>query len=472
MDYGNLIWVTLQRARTAREAIYMFGNLTATYGYASEGESFSIADPNEVWVLELIGKGPSEKGAVWVAVRIPDGYVSGHANQARIRTFPRNDDNAAIYSHDVVTFARRKGLYNGTDAEFSFSDVYDPVGFGGARFCEVRVWDFFNRVTAGMGQYLDYVQGRNLTNRMPLYVRPTKQLSLNDTMWYHRTHFEGTWFDNRGLPGSRPDVGAGAFNSPYRWRPLEWKAGPSSASYVNERTVGVHQTGWSFVAQMRGHLPNAIGGLFWFGVDDTAHSVHTPIYCSATAVPSSFADRFGQVPPAAVPTAAVGDAINFSFDSAWWVFNLVANFVYPRYADINPEVQREIATKEGAFFTATSELDQRAAAVYASNPKAAVEMLTAFSVETGDELTKQWLALFTRLFAKYRDGFISTPTLPVCKKGETKGCLGRPVPDCKETGYPQPWYNRVAKECGEHCKVPDSIIDTAKNDVVDKLRLI
>eukprot|EP00051_Salpingoeca_urceolata_P008794 m.108942 g.108942 ORF g.108942 m.108942 type:complete len:610 (+) comp15944_c1_seq2:50-1879(+) len=453
IDYGSLIWITLQRTKTAREAIQFMGSLVAEYGYASEGESFSIADPNEVWVLEMIGKGPGEKGAVWVAMRIPDGYVSGHANQARIQTFPRDDPDNCMFSKDVVSFAVTKGLYpaSAKPEDFSFSDTYDPVGFTGARFCEVRVWAFFRQVNASMESHLDYVQGYNLKNRMPLYVKPAKKIALNDTFWYMRTHFEGTWFQNYGV--ERADVGAGAFHSPYRWRPLEWQSG--GKTYVNERTVGTQQTAWHFVAQMRSWIPDPVGGLFWFAVDDTAHSVHFPMYATATSVPAAFGDRYGQEPAAAVKYGVDGDGLNFSFDSAWWVFNLVANYAYSRYSDVNADVAANIVAIEKQFIEEVVGIDEAAMAIAKDSREDAIAFLTKYSADTGNTLVKTWLSFFTKLFTTYRDGFRNTETsVPVCKPGQRENCTFRPIPSSKETGYDKAWYARIVSENGEHYHVP------------------
>jgi len=286
VDYGSLIYITLQRSKSAREAIKTMGSLVAQYGYYSEGESFSIADPNEVWVLEMIGKGNYEKGAVWVAQRIPDGYVSAHANQARITNFPLNDADNCIYSPDVISFAKKHGFYPSSAADnlFSFSDVYDPVTFDGARFCEGRVYSFFRNVKSSiLAQYLDYAQGRNLTNRMPLWIKPDRKISLNDTFSLMRDHFEGTWLEFNS------DVGAEAFQLPYRWRPMTWSVG--GAEYVHERATSTQQTGFSFVSQLRSNFPSPIGGIIWFGVDDSALTLHVPMYCGMKSIPFSFSEK-------------------------------------------------------------------------------------------------------------------------------------------------------------------------------------
>jgi dipeptidase len=281
IDYGQLIWVTLQRAKTAREAIATLDTLMQTYGYASSGESFSIADPTEVWMMEIIGKGKYAKGTVWVAVRIPDGHVAAHANQARIRTFARDEPDSVLYAEDVVDFARSVGLYNGSDADFSYSDTYDPVTFEGARFCEARVFTFFQSVAdpaVHMEQYLDYVQGYNLSNRMPLYVKAGHKISVNETMWHMRNHFEGTWFDPRG------DVGAQAWHGPNRLgEDLVWDY--QDVSYVNERPIGTQYAAWNFVGVQRSSQKYSV---LWFGADDSTFSLHTPFYGAASRVPPAW----------------------------------------------------------------------------------------------------------------------------------------------------------------------------------------
>lgn len=296
MDYGSLIWVTLQRSRTAREAIAMMGFLVSEYGYASTGESFSIADQNELWYLELIGKGSYEKGAVYVARKVPDGYVTGHANQARITTFPLDDPENCIYSPDVISFARSIGLYDGSDEDFSFSDTYDPVTFEGARFCEARVWSFFSHVMGAewMNQYLYYAEGTNLSNRMPLWVKPTMKLSPQDVMQSMRNHYEDTPLDNNGRDFS--DIGAAAFYLPIRVSPTVWSSPANKCNkYFNERTIAQAPTGWSIVCQSRPNVPRQMAALLWFGIDDSSTSVHFPLYGGNTVIPQGWAGKGPQV---------------------------------------------------------------------------------------------------------------------------------------------------------------------------------
>lgn len=414
IDYGSLIYITLQRCKTAREAIKFMGELVAEYGYFSSGESFSICDANEAWIMEMIGKGVGGKGAVWVALRIPDGYISGHANQARITTFPLNDPENCIYSKDVISFARAKGYYSGSDADFSFSDTYAPVDFGGARFCEARVWSGFNRVNKDMGKYLDYAMGENLKNRMPLWIKPEKKLSVYDVMELMRDHYQGTPMDMTN------DVGAGPYNCPYRWRPLTWKV--DGISYFNERAISTQQTGFFFAAQCRSWLPDPIGGIIWFGVDDSYSSVYYPVYCGSTKVSESYAEGNGAM-------------MEFSDNAAFWVFNQVSNFAYTRYRDIIPEirqVQKEI--EMNYIQKEVPETDKVAAELYKKSPKKAIDYVTNYSVKTGNDLVVRWAKLYKQLFIKYMDGNIKSP-------GKTKESS-----KVKQPGYGDKWNWLIIKE--------------------------
>ncbi|OJV89895.1 MAG: dipeptidase, partial [Bacteroidia bacterium 44-10] len=327
MDYGSLIYITLQRAKNAREAITVMTNLVKEHGYYSSGESFSIADPNEVWVMEMIGKGAGNKGAVWVAVRIPDDCVSAHANQARIQQFPLNDPENCIYSTDVISFARERGYFDGEDADFSFAQAYAPLDFGALRYCEARVWSFFNKVNKDMAQYVTYAQGKT-TDPMPLYIKPDRKLSAQDIQEMMRDHYEGTELDWRF------DVGAGPFNSPYRWSPLSFEV--DSVEYCNERPIATQQTAFSFVAQMRSWLPNEIGGILWFGIDDAAQTVYYPFYCGHTETPHEM-------------TPGNGDLLTFSWTSAFWIHNWVSNMVYTRYSDMSVDMKKIQSKLEDQF---------------------------------------------------------------------------------------------------------------------------
>lgn len=421
MDYGSLIYVALQRAKTAREAIRIMTELVAEYGYYSSGESFSIADPNEVWIMEMIGKGEGQKGAVWVALRIPDGYISGHANHARITTFPLKDKENCLYSPDVVSFARSKGWFSGKDEEFSFSDVYAPIDFGGARFCEARVWAIFRKVNKDMDKHLDYAMGHNLTNRMPLWIKPDRKISVQDMFAFMRDYYQGTPLD------MTVDIGAGPYGNPYRWRPLTFKV--DGATYCNERAVVTQQTGFSFISQSRSWLPNPIGGVLWFSVDDAGSAVYSPMYCGMTEVPHAFA-------------VGNGSMMEFSPDAAFWVFNQVSNFAYTRYNAIHPEIARYQNELETGYVTALPAIDQEAAALYAASQARAIDYITRFSVKTGNDLTSKWNDFYRHLFVKFMDGNIKEVD------PENRN------PKVSQPGYGDKWNRRIAEDAGDKLRVP------------------
>ncbi|WP_347841123.1 C69 family dipeptidase [uncultured Draconibacterium sp.] len=436
MDYGSLIYVTLQRAKTAREAIEVMTALVEDYGYYSSGESFSIADPEEVWILEMIGKGQGEKGAVWVAVRIPDGYISGHANQARITTFPLNDSKNCMYAKDVISFAREKGWYNGTNKDFSFSDVYAPVDFGGARFCDARVWAGFNKVSQGMESYTEYAKGiiehggENdfPTNRLPLWIKPDKQLNVQDVMGMMRDHFEGTELD------MTQDLGAGPYGLPYRWRGLTWEV--DSVTYCNERAISTQQTGFSFVAQSRSWLPNPIGGILWFGVDDAYSTCYAPMYCGITEIPECFA-------------VGNGDLLTYSETSAFWAFTQVANFAYLRYNDMIKDVKLVQKELEDKFVAFVPVIDKAAETLYnTASEEQARKFITEFSVNEAEDMTKRWKELGQYLLIKYADGNIKRESNGEFTRTET-GMPASPI----FAGYPEWWYKAIVNARGEHFKV-------------------
>ncbi len=436
MDYGSLIYVALQRAKTAREAIEVMTSLTEKYGYASEGESFSISDPNEVWIMEMIGKGEGEKGSVWVARRVPDGYICGHANQARITTFPMDDPDNCVFAKDVVSFAREKGWFDGKNKDFSFSDVYAPVDFSGARFSDARVYAGFNKVFSGMKQYESYVMGNiqhggenNFpTNRMPLWVKPDKKLSVQDVMGMMRDHYEGTAMD------MTQDIGAGPYKLPYRWRPLTFKV--DSASYVNERAISTQQTGFSFVAQSRSWLPNPIGGIIWFGVDDTYSTCYVPMYCGINEIPECF--KVGN-----------GDMLTFSETSAFWTFNVVSNFAYLRYDSMIPDIQKVQKSLESKFVAYTPSVDMAAQNLWNAGKKSeTIDFLTDYSVNQANGMTKEWKKLSQYLFVKYMDGNIKKEKDGVFERTET----GMPAnPD--QPGYPDWWKKVIVDQTGDHLKM-------------------
>ena len=436
MDYGSLIYVALQRAKTAREAIKVMTDLVAEFGYYSSGESFSIADPKEVWILELIGKGEGEKGAVWVAVKVPDGYISGHANQARITTFPKDDPENCIYAEDVITFARDKGWYKGKDKDFSFSDVYAPVDFGGARFCDARVWAGFNKVAAGMEKHTEYAKGiikhggkNNFPiNRIPLWIKPDKKLSVRDVMGMMRDHFEGTPLD------MTKDLGAGPFGLPYRWRGLTWEV--DSVQYCNERAISTQQTGFSFVAQCRDWLPDPIGGILWFGVDDASSTCYAPMYCGITEIPECFA-------------VGNGDMLTYSETAAFWVFNQVTNFVYSRYNDMIVDVMKVQQELENKFVFYVPVIDKAAEMLYKqSGEEQAREFVTEYSINEANNMTKRWKDLGRYLLVKYLDGNIKREKDGQFERTET-GMPASPI----FAGYPEWWYRAIVNSTGDHFMV-------------------
>jgi dipeptidase len=440
VDYGTLMYVALQRAKTAREAIKVISELFEEYGYYSSGESFSIADPNEVWMMEMIGKGENEKGALWVARLVPDGYVTAHANQARITTFPIQKENdwfnkeqTTFHSKDVVSFAKNKKWFNGKDKDFSFSDTYAPVGFGGARFCEIRVWSFFKDVKEGMDQHMPYVSGREIkhdkigyaSNRMPLWIKPDKKISVNDMMNFMRDHLEGTELD------MTKDLGAGPFGNPYRWRPLTWKV--DGVGYCNERATATQQTGFSFVSQMRSWLPDPIGGIHWFSVDDAASTVYFPMYCGSTDVPDSYREGNGSM-------------MEFTNKAAFWVFNQVSNFAYSRYSYIHKEIHEKQQAKEKKYVTSGAVIDKAAHELYKTDPEMAREFLTGYSCQTGDALVKDWKKFYQYLFTKYMDGNIKeVAEIP-------EGQFYTPA-KVEQPGYSKEMYRQIVKETGDKLKM-------------------
>ena len=461
MDYGSLIYVALERARTAREAIDIIVDLANTYGYYSSGESFSLADKNEAWVMDLIGKGPDNKGIVWVARRIPDGYICAHANQARISTFPLNDPDNCIYAPDVITFARSKGYFSGEDKDFSFCDAYAPLDFSGMRACEARAWSAFNilcdgkftfidengkEVTKDAYDYIDYAMGWDASKRFPLFVKPARKISVKDVADVMRDHYEGTPMD------MTTDIGAGGNALPYRWRPMGFEH--EGKKYINERAIATQQTGFWFVGQVRGHLPDEIGAVNWFGCDDAATSYLTPIYVSTYDVPECF--RVGN-----------GNMITYSPTSAFWMTNRVANACYKAYNIMFPTVDAEIDAWENSMIEAVAKADQEALAIYkeaADKPKknlrrndkarkvadqySAVRLyLTDFSISNAQKIFDKWVALEQLLLVKYIDGNVKA-------QNEDGSFVTNEHTDCipakiTQPGYTAKWKEAVAKDNGK-----------------------
>jgi len=456
LDYGSLMRIGLQRSKTAREMIKVMTELIAEYGYATSGESFSISDANEAWIMELIGKGKYEKGAVWVARLIPDGYVSGHANQARITTFPFqktnnwNDSKQTVYhSADVISFAKKQGFYKGSNESFSFSDVYNPMKFGGARFCDARVWSFFRNINKELRDneaYTNYAMGqfvRNpqlmdqspnsngyVSNRLPLWVKPDSPIALQQVMARMRDHYEDTPMDMRNDPG------AGAYKLPYRWRPMEFVV--DSVMYLNERAVATQQTGYSFVAQSRSWLPDPIGGIFWFGVDDADGCVYAPMYCGITKIPGSYA-------------IGNGSMISWSETSAYWTFSQMNNWAYSRYNVIHPEIESYQTQLENQFVSSVKDWDKEASEIYKKDPVAAKEAITLYSVSSGDQLVGTWKVLYHNLFMKYMDGNVkNTKDGQLLDNGNGKNIPKAP----SQPGYGKDWERIMIQGTGDRLKVP------------------
>jgi dipeptidase len=412
VDYGSLMFIALERSKTAREAIRVMTEVVAEYGYHSSGESFSVADPNEVWILEMIGKGPGNTGAVWVARRVPDGYIAGHANAPRIRQFPLDDPENTLYAPDVISFAREKGWFDGEDEDFSFAETYSPDDFGARRFCDARVWCMYKRAAPSKEISADWLMGVEDAEPPPLWIEPDRKLTVRDVMGFMRDHFEGTELD------MTRDIGAGPYELPYRWRPLTWKVGETE--YFNERATSTQQTGFSFVAQARSWLPDPIGGVFWFGVDDTYSTVYVPMYCGLTEPPHEYAE-------------GTGSFHEVTWDAAFWVFNHVSNFAYLRYGDMIEDVQVVQAELEGKFLAAQPEIDAAALALYEQAPRLAKDYVTEYSSTSAADVVERWRELGKFLLYKYLDGNVKTE-------------LGRVT----HPGYPESWYEKVAAATGEH----------------------
>ena len=468
MDYGSLIYIALQRARTAREAIEVIVDLANTYGYYSSGESFSIADKDEVWVMDLIGKGYREengknanKGIVWVARRVPDGYICGHANQARISTFPLDDPENCMYAPDVISFAREMGYFDGKDEEFSFCDAYNPLSFGGMRGCEARVWAAFNIlcdgqftfedengniVTRDAYDYIDYAMGYDADKRFPLFVKPSRKITMKNVADVMRDHFEGTPMD------MTTDIGAGGNALPYRWRPMDFEY--EGEIYVNERAIATQQTGFWFVGQARGWLPDVIGGILWFGTDDAATSYLTPIYTSTSKVPECFA-------------TGNGNMLTYSPTSAFWICNRVANSCYRMYNIMAPVVREKIDAFENSQMAVIPEIDSQALDLYKKaleTPKKQIrrndeagktvnpynevrDFLTDYTVGTAQGIFDEWVDLETFLLVKFIDGNVKAQN----EDGSfvTNGYTDRIPGDITQPGYTDKWKEAVVRDHGD-----------------------
>ncbi|MBR5456521.1 MAG: C69 family dipeptidase [Bacteroidaceae bacterium] len=429
LDYGSMIYIALQRSRTAREAIDVMTSLVAEYGYCSSGESFSIADKNEAWILEMVGKAGKEKGAVWVAVRIPDDCISAHANQARIRKFDMNDKDNVLYAKDVIKFARKMGYFNGKDEDFDFAAAYCPADFGGLRYCDARVWSFFNMFgVEDMAKYLSWAQGDATAEPMPLYMKPKAPVTLQDMQRGMRDHYEGTPFDITN------DLGAGPFNMPYRLSPLSFKV--DGKEYFNERPISTFQTAFTFVAQLRSSLPDAVGGVMWFGTDDANMVVFTPVYCCATEVPDCYKECYA-------------DPVEFSWKSSFWVFNWVANMIYPKYSMVIDDMRSVQGALEAGIYERSKAVEAEALAVVNSSPKYAISILTDFTCSSAEETLSAWKAFGEKIIVKYNDFVVKGEKNGKVERGNTglAGKITRP-------GYPQEFLKRVVKETGERYLIP------------------
>ena len=427
IDYGNLIYLALQRSRTAKEAIKVMTDLVKEYGYKSGGESFSIADPNEAWIMEMIGKGPGVKGAVWVAVRIPDDCIAAHANQSRIHKFNMNDKENCLYSPDVISFAREKGYFNGKNSDFSFSKAYNPLDFGGVRFCEARVWSFYNQFNKSVGDaYLPYILGES-DKEMPLYIKPDSKLSVRDIQRAMRDHYEGTPLD------LTKDFGAGPFEMPYRLSPLTFKV--DGQEYFNERPISTQQSAFAFVSQVRSNMPDMIGGVMWFGLDDANTTVFTPVYCATDKVPFPYQEENG-------------DCVTFSWDSAFWIYNWVADMVRPRYSLMIDDMRNVQNGLENTFAQAQEGIEAQAMKLYQEDPKKAQEFLANYTDMTARTAVDSWKKLGEFLVVRYNDG---------ARKKVVNGKLVRPksgnVAPLERLGYPEKFLKEYVKATGERYKV-------------------
>ncbi len=459
IDYSSLMMVSMQRAATARDAIRIISELVDEYGYYSPGESFSIADPNEVWIMEIIGKGTdavfdpekgeyynTRKGAVWVAKRIPDGYISAHANHARITGFSLEDDPSSIssknldrihdpeisvvFAHDVISFARDQGYFEGAEHEFSFSDVYAPLNFAAARFCEARVWSMFRDVDQSMERYMDYAMGHDLEGeRMPLYIKPERKLSVQDLIDFKRDYLQGTEYD------MTRDIGAGPWGKPYRWRPLTWEL--DGKTYIHERTTATQQTGFSYIAQLRKDYPDPIGGITWFGVDDANLTVYVPMYAGIRRAPDAYAEGNGSI-------------LEYSDDAAFWIFNKVAHFVYLRYSIKLPDVRKVQNELESKFMAFVPAVDIAAKELYENDPELARDFITDFSVKMGNYTTERWEELFRFLMVKYIDGNIKKE-----KDGEFLTNEYGKYPIVEHPEYPEWWLRLIVETTGDKFLMPE-----------------
>ena len=430
LDYGSLIYIALQRSKTAREAIKVMTELTETYGYCSEGETFTICDPNEAWIMEMMGKGPGSKGVVWVALRIPDDAICAHANQSRIRTFNKKDKKNVIVSDDCIGYARRMGWFDGEDKDFSFCEAYAVPDFSGRRICDARVWSFFNHFSDGMDRYIPYVEGKlENTEPLPLWIVPKRKVSLQDMEACMRDHYEGT-------PLSLDkDPGKGVWDMPYRPTPLTYTV--DGKKYFNERPISTQQSAFSYVAQLRSWLPRQIGGILWFGNDDGNMVAYTPVYCGNTVRPECYNTKGA-------------DAVTFSNKNAFWVCNWVSNMVYPRYSLMFPSLKEVRDSLDNSYFANQPEVEKKTLSLYGNSQEDAVKYLNDYSNTVAQQMLDRWNELAIYLIVKYNDMAVKPE-----KDGKftrTKTGLGAKV---ARPGYPESVAKDIVRQYGSRYAVPE-----------------
>lgn len=429
IDYGSLIYLALQRSKTAREAIKVMTTLAETYGYYSSGETFTICDPNEAWIMEMMGKGPNSKSVVWVALRVPDNAICGHANQSRIGKFDMKDKANVMYSKDVVSFARKKGWYKGKDADFSWKMAYAKPDFSGRRICDARVWSFFNRFVKGMDRYLPWALGRDENAEdMPLWIVPDHKLSVQDLETAMRDHYEGT-----PMALDSTDIGGGIWQMPYRPTPLFYEV--DGKKCFNERPTSTQQTAFSYVSQMRGWLPREIGGVLWFGNDDGNMVAYTPVYCGNTVQPKCY-----NTPGA--------DAVTFSMDNAFWVCNWVSNMVYPRYSLMFPSLKAVRDSLEQSYFAAQKSVEDKAVALYKDNPRAAIKYLNDYSNAKAAQMLSRWQRLAYYLIVKYNDMAVKPE-----ENGQFKRTPEGTGARVERPGFPQPFRKKLYQQAGKRIEL-------------------
>lgn len=423
LDYGSLIYVTLQRAKTAREAISVMTSLVEKYGYNSEGETFSICDPNEAWIMEMQGTGAGSKGVVWVAMRIPDDAICAHANQSRIGKFNMKDKKNVLYSKNVISYARKMGWFNGKDSDFSWKNTYAFPDFSGRRFCDARVWSFFNHYADDFDRYLPWALGKDKdAEDMPLWIVPNRKLSVADVENGMRDHYEGT-----ALALDTTSIGGGIYEMPYRPTPLTFTV--DGKQYFNERPISTQQTAFTFVSQLRSWLPREIGGVLWFGNDDANMVAYTPVYCGNTVQPACYNTKGA-------------DAVTFSSDNAFWLCNMVSNMVYPRYSQLFPELKAVRDSLETSYFANQTSIEKQAADLYQTDKAAALKLLNNYSNAKADEMLANWKRLATRIIVKYND-------MAVKKEKDSKLLQSVTRP-----GYPASFGRKLVKETGDWYAVP------------------